>query len=46
MSCFTTPAIFEMLAHYNWHVHESFAFYLSDDDVSGWGDSDWCPGEE
>lgn len=31
MSCFTIPAIFEMPGHYNWHVHEPFAFYLSDD---------------
>ncbi|EHQ4621381.1 DUF1353 domain-containing protein [Salmonella enterica] len=31
MSCFTTPAIFEMPGHYNWHIHEPFAFYLSDD---------------
>ncbi|ECW0107059.1 DUF1353 domain-containing protein [Salmonella enterica] len=31
MSKFTTPAILEMLAHYNWRVHEPFAFYLSDD---------------
>ncbi|EJM1835421.1 DUF1353 domain-containing protein [Salmonella enterica] len=31
MSKFTTPAILEMLGHYNWRVHEPFAFYLSDD---------------
>ncbi|EKI1090358.1 DUF1353 domain-containing protein [Salmonella enterica] len=31
MSRFTTPAILEMLGHYNWRVYESFAFYLSDD---------------
>lgn len=31
MSRFTTPAILEMLGHYNWRVHEPFAFYLSDD---------------
>ncbi|EEG2782570.1 DUF1353 domain-containing protein [Salmonella enterica] len=32
MSRFTTPAILEMLGHYNWRVHEPFAFYLSDDE--------------
>ncbi|EAM9430675.1 phage tail protein [Salmonella enterica] len=32
MSRFTTPAILEMLGHYNWRVHEPFAFYLCDDD--------------
>ncbi|EBC2121920.1 DUF1353 domain-containing protein [Salmonella enterica] len=32
MSKFTTPAILEMLGHYNWRVHEPFAFYLSDDE--------------
>lgn len=31
MSKFTTPAILEMLGHYNWRVHEPFDFYLSDD---------------
>ncbi|EMW9885841.1 DUF1353 domain-containing protein [Salmonella enterica] len=31
MSRFTTPVILEMLGHYNWRVHEPFAFYLSDD---------------
>ncbi|ECP7106303.1 DUF1353 domain-containing protein [Salmonella enterica] len=31
MSKFTTPAILEMLGHYNWRVYEPFAFYLSDD---------------
>ncbi|OZU14097.1 phage tail protein [Salmonella enterica subsp. enterica serovar Altendorf] len=31
MSQFTTPAILEMLSHYNWRVHEPFEFYLSDD---------------
>ncbi|EAP2902404.1 DUF1353 domain-containing protein [Salmonella enterica subsp. enterica serovar Chester] len=31
MSRFTTPAILEMLGHYNWRVHEPFAFYLSED---------------
>ncbi|EAO1688573.1 DUF1353 domain-containing protein [Salmonella enterica] len=31
MSKFTTPAILEMLGHYNWRVYEHFAFYLSDD---------------
>ncbi|EJQ8214212.1 DUF1353 domain-containing protein [Salmonella enterica] len=31
MSKFTTPAILEMLGHFNWRVHEPFAFYLSDD---------------
>ncbi|HGJ5067315.1 TPA: DUF1353 domain-containing protein [Salmonella enterica subsp. enterica serovar Muenchen] len=31
MSRSTTPAIFEILAQYNWRVHEPFAFYLSDD---------------
>ncbi|EDQ6553546.1 DUF1353 domain-containing protein [Salmonella enterica subsp. enterica] len=31
MSKFTTPAILEMLGHYNWRVHEPFEFYLSDD---------------
>ncbi|EMA4827255.1 DUF1353 domain-containing protein [Salmonella enterica] len=31
MSRFTTPAILEMLGHYNWRVHEPFEFYLSDD---------------
>ncbi|SUF28882.1 Uncharacterized protein y4iH Flags: Precursor [Salmonella enterica] len=31
MSCFTTPAILEMPGHYLWRVHESFEFYLSDD---------------
>ncbi|HAG2581977.1 TPA: DUF1353 domain-containing protein [Salmonella enterica] len=31
MSRFTTPAILEMLGHYNWCVHEPFEFYLSDD---------------
>ncbi|ENJ3383787.1 DUF1353 domain-containing protein [Salmonella enterica] len=31
MSRFTTPAILEMLGHYDWRVHEPFAFYLSDD---------------
>ncbi|EDU8189745.1 DUF1353 domain-containing protein [Salmonella enterica subsp. diarizonae] len=31
MSRFTTPAILEMLGHYLWRVHESFTFYLSDD---------------
>ncbi|ELC4820982.1 DUF1353 domain-containing protein [Salmonella enterica] len=31
MSRFTTPAILEMLGHYNWRVYEPFAFYLSDD---------------
>lgn len=32
MSRFTTPAILEMLGHYNWRVYEPFAFYLSDDE--------------
>ncbi|EJO2706043.1 DUF1353 domain-containing protein [Salmonella enterica] len=32
MSRFTTPAILEMIGHYNWRVHEPFAFYLSDDE--------------
>ncbi|EJG5924633.1 DUF1353 domain-containing protein [Salmonella enterica] len=32
MSKFTTPAILEMLGHYNWRVYEPFAFYLSDDE--------------
>ncbi|EDJ8985700.1 phage tail protein, partial [Salmonella enterica subsp. diarizonae] len=32
MSRFTTPAIMEMLGHYNWRVYEPFAFYLSDDE--------------
>ncbi|EEI9680891.1 DUF1353 domain-containing protein [Salmonella enterica] len=31
MSCFTTPAIIEMLDHYLWRIHEPFEFYLSDD---------------
>ncbi|HFG5616370.1 DUF1353 domain-containing protein [Salmonella enterica] len=31
MSRFTTPAILEMLGHYEWRVHEPFEFYLSDD---------------
>ncbi|MED62060.1 DUF1353 domain-containing protein [Salmonella enterica] len=31
MSKFTTPAILEMLGHYNWRVYEPFEFYLSDD---------------
>ncbi|HHX9832721.1 TPA: DUF1353 domain-containing protein [Salmonella enterica subsp. enterica] len=31
MSCFTTPAILEMLDHYLWRIHEPFEFYLSDD---------------
>lgn len=31
MSCFTTPAILEMPGHYLWRIHESFEFYLSDD---------------
>ncbi|EAW6539825.1 TPA: DUF1353 domain-containing protein [Salmonella enterica subsp. enterica serovar Stanley] len=31
MSKFTTPAILEMLGHYEWRVHEPFAFYLSND---------------
>ncbi|EBC7338196.1 DUF1353 domain-containing protein [Salmonella enterica] len=31
MSRFTTPAILEMLGHYEWRVHEPFTFYLSDD---------------
>ncbi|ECO0849866.1 DUF1353 domain-containing protein [Salmonella enterica subsp. enterica serovar Newport] len=31
MSQFTTPAILEMLGHYNWRVYEPFAFYLSED---------------
>ncbi|ECH9339975.1 DUF1353 domain-containing protein [Salmonella enterica subsp. diarizonae] len=31
MSRFTTPAILEMPGHYNWHVYEPLAFYLSDD---------------
>ncbi|EAO0848194.1 DUF1353 domain-containing protein [Salmonella enterica subsp. enterica serovar Minnesota] len=31
MSRFTTPAILEMLGHFNWRVYEPFAFYLSDD---------------
>ncbi|EEF5015739.1 DUF1353 domain-containing protein [Salmonella enterica] len=31
MSKFTTPAILEMLGHYEWRVHEPFTFYLSDD---------------
>ncbi|EBN8057000.1 DUF1353 domain-containing protein [Salmonella enterica] len=31
MSKFTTPAILEMLGHYEWRVHEPFAFYLSED---------------
>ncbi len=31
MSRFTTPAILEMLGHYNWRVYEPFEFYLSDD---------------
>ncbi|EAA9295481.1 DUF1353 domain-containing protein [Salmonella enterica subsp. enterica] len=31
MSRFTTPAILEMLGHYNWRVYEPFAFYLSED---------------
>lgn len=30
MSRFTTPAIIEMLGHYNWRVYEPFEFYLSD----------------
>ncbi|EEI4447826.1 DUF1353 domain-containing protein [Salmonella enterica] len=32
MSKFTTPAILEMLGHYNWRVYEPFEFYLSDDE--------------
>ncbi|ECE6803540.1 phage tail protein [Salmonella enterica subsp. diarizonae] len=32
MSRFTTPAILEMIGHYNWRVYEPFAFYLSDDE--------------
>ncbi|EJM4065869.1 DUF1353 domain-containing protein [Salmonella enterica] len=32
MSRFTTPAILELLGHFNWRVHEPFAFYLSDDE--------------
>lgn len=43
MSCFTSPAIMEMLGHYRWRVYEPFRFYLSKDknDVlrvarSGW----------
>ncbi|EBS7732398.1 DUF1353 domain-containing protein [Salmonella enterica] len=32
MSRFTTPAILEMLGHYNWRVYEPFEFYLSDDE--------------
>ncbi|EEM1818480.1 DUF1353 domain-containing protein [Salmonella enterica subsp. enterica] len=32
MSRFTTPAIMEMLGHYNWRVYEPFEFYLSDDE--------------
>ncbi|EBE1623994.1 DUF1353 domain-containing protein, partial [Salmonella enterica] len=32
MSRFTTPAILEMLGHYNWRVYKPFAFYLSDDE--------------
>ncbi len=31
MSCFTTPAIMEMLGHYRWRVYEPFRFYLSED---------------
>lgn len=31
MSRFTTPAILEMLGHFNWRVYEPFAFYLSGD---------------
>lgn len=31
MSRFTTPAILEMIGHYNWRVYEPFEFYLSDD---------------
>ncbi|EAN7516516.1 DUF1353 domain-containing protein [Salmonella enterica] len=31
MSKFTTPAILEMLGHYEWRVHEPFTFYLSND---------------
>ncbi|EAO9544549.1 DUF1353 domain-containing protein [Salmonella enterica subsp. houtenae] len=31
MSRFTTPAILEMLGHYNWRVYEPFEFSLSDD---------------
>ncbi|EBW6110964.1 DUF1353 domain-containing protein [Salmonella enterica subsp. enterica serovar Typhimurium] len=31
MSRFTTPAILEMLGHYNWRVYEPFEFYLSED---------------
>ncbi|EAV2404757.1 DUF1353 domain-containing protein [Salmonella enterica] len=31
MSKFTTPAILEMIGHYNWRVYEPFEFYLSDD---------------
>ncbi|EBG1926342.1 DUF1353 domain-containing protein [Salmonella enterica] len=31
MSQFTTPAILEMLGHYNWRVYEPFEFYISDD---------------
>ncbi|EEG7362757.1 DUF1353 domain-containing protein [Salmonella enterica] len=32
MSRFTTPAILELLGHYNWRVYEPFAFYLSDNE--------------
>ncbi|EGQ5165988.1 DUF1353 domain-containing protein [Salmonella enterica] len=32
MSRFTSPAILEMLGHFNWRVYEPFAFYLSDDE--------------
>ncbi|EKZ9425997.1 DUF1353 domain-containing protein [Salmonella enterica] len=32
MSKFTTPAILEMLGHYNWRVHEPFSFWLIDDE--------------
>lgn len=31
MSCFTSPAIMEMLGHYKWRVYEPFRFYLSED---------------
>ncbi|EBH8951739.1 DUF1353 domain-containing protein [Salmonella enterica] len=31
-SRFITPAILEMLGHYNWRVYEPFAFYLSNDE--------------
>ncbi|EBX0683709.1 phage tail protein, partial [Salmonella enterica] len=26
MSCFTSPAIMEMLGHYKWRVYEPFRF--------------------